>query len=44
MRIRNIAAAALLGVAALGVSGCATGLPANVTRYSAMPIPQGQSF
>ena len=44
MRIRNIAAAALLGVAALGVSGCATGLPAKVTRYSAMPIPQGQSF
>lgn len=44
MRIRKLAAAALLGVAALGVSACATGLPANVTRYSAMPIPQGQSF
>ena len=44
MRIRNLAAAALLGVAALGVSGCATGIPANVTRYSAMPIPQGQTF
>ncbi len=44
MRIHKLAAAALLGVAALGVSACATGLPANVTRYSAMPIPQGQSF
>jgi Domain of unknown function (DUF4136) len=43
MRIRNLAAAALLGMAALGVSGCATGLPTKVTRYSAA-IPQGQSF
>src|SRR5215218_4482334 len=43
MRIRNLAAAALLGVAALGLSGCATGLPTKVTRYSAA-IPQGQSF
>ena len=44
MRIRQLAAAALVGVAALGLSACATGLPAKVTRYSAMPIPQGQSF
>ena len=44
MRIRNLAAAALVGVAALGLSACAAGLPAKVTRYSAMPIPQGQSF
>lgn len=43
MRIRNFAGAALLGVAALGLSGCATGLPTKVTRYSAA-IPQGQSF
>ena len=43
MRVGNLAAAALLGVAALGVSGCATGLPTNVTRYSTA-IPQGQSF
>jgi hypothetical protein len=43
MRIRNLAAAALVGVAALGLSGCATGLPTKVTRYSAA-IPQGQSF
>lgn len=44
MRIRNLAAAALLGAAAVGLSGCTTGLPAKVTRYSAMPIPQGQTF
>jgi hypothetical protein len=43
MRIRKLAAAAVLGVAALGVSGCATGLPTKVTRYSTA-IPQGQSF
>ena len=44
MSIRKLAAAALIGVAALGVSACATGLPAEVTRYSAMPVPQGQTF
>jgi len=44
MSIRKIAAAALIGVAALGVSACATGQTAKVTRYSAMPIPQGQTF
>ena len=44
MRIRNLAAAALLGAATVGLAACTTGLPAKVTRYSAMPIPQGQSF
>jgi hypothetical protein len=44
MRIRNLAAAVLLGAAAVGLAGCQTGLPAKVTRYSAMPIPQGQTF
>ena len=43
MRIRNLAGAALLGLAAMGLSGCATGLPTKVTRYSAA-IPQGQTF
>ncbi len=43
MRIRNLAAAALLGLAALGVSGCAASLPTKVTRYS-VAIPAGQSF
>lgn len=44
MRIPNLAAAALLGAAAVGLAGCTTGLPAEVTRYSAMPIAQGQTF
>lgn len=42
--LKKIAAAALVGVASVGLSGCATGLPAKVTRFQAMPAPQGQSF
>ncbi|GAA4020069.1 hypothetical protein GCM10022280_20390 [Sphingomonas swuensis] len=42
--LQKIAAAALVGVASIGLSGCATGLPAKVTRFQAMPAPQGQSF
>lgn len=42
--VRKAAAAVLAGVAAVGLSGCATGLPAKVTRFQAMPAPQGQSF
>jgi hypothetical protein len=44
MRIKQIAAAALLGISALGLSACATGLRTEVSRYQAMPAPQGQSF
>ena len=44
MRINKIAAAVLLGVSALGLSACATGLQTKVSRYQAMPAPQGQSF
>ena len=44
MRIRKFAAAALLGVAALGVSACATGLRTEVSRYQAMPAAAGQTF
>jgi hypothetical protein len=44
MRIKQLAAAALLGVSALGLSACATGLQTKVSRYQAMPAPQGQSF
>ncbi|QDP20479.1 DUF4136 domain-containing protein [Sphingomonas xanthus] len=44
MRINKLAAAVLLGVSALGLSACATGFPAKVSRYQAMPAPQGQSF
>src|SRR4029450_7068866 len=44
MRINKLAAAALLGISALGLSGCATGLRTEVSRNQAMPVPQGQSF
>ncbi len=44
MFTRKTAAAAFLGVAALGLSACATGLPTQVSRYQAMPAPAGQSF
>ena len=44
MRISKLAAAALLGISAVGLSACATGFPAQVSRYNAMPAPQGQSF
>ncbi|WP_118857019.1 DUF4136 domain-containing protein [Sphingomonas mesophila] len=44
MRINTFAAAALLGASALGLGGCATGFPAQVSRYQAMPAPQGQTF
>jgi Domain of unknown function (DUF4136) len=42
-RFKQIATAALLGTS-LALAGCAAGLPAKVTRYSALPVPQGQSF
>ena len=44
MRISKFAAAAMLGVAALGLSACATGLRTEVSRYTAMPAPAGQTF
>ncbi|MFL6733062.1 MAG: DUF4136 domain-containing protein, partial [Sphingomicrobium sp.] len=44
MSFRKLAAAAFLGVASLGLSACATGLPTQVSRYQAMPAPAGQSF
>jgi hypothetical protein len=44
MRIRNLAAAAALGIAALGLSACAQSLNTTVSRYQAMPAPQGQTF
>jgi hypothetical protein len=31
-------------IALLGLGGCATGLPTEVSRFQAMPAPQGQSF
>lgn len=44
MRISKFAAAALLGVAALGLSACAESITSTVSRYQAMPAPQGQTF
>jgi len=44
MRINNVAVTVLLGISALGLSACATGLRTQVSRYQAMPAPQGQSF
>jgi hypothetical protein len=44
MRISKIAAAAMLGLAALGLSACAESITSTVSRYQAMPAPQGQTF
>ena len=44
MRIRQLAAAVALGSAALALSACATPLRTEVSRYQAMPAPQGQTF
>jgi hypothetical protein len=41
---KKLGTAIALGAAAVLISGCAMGLPTKVTRYSAMPIPAGQSF
>ena len=44
MRIRTFAAALALGTAALALSACAETLNTTVSRYQAMPAPQGQTF
>jgi len=44
MRFRHFAAAAALGVAALALSACAESINTTVSRYQAMPAPQGQTF
>jgi hypothetical protein len=44
MRIRQLAAAVALGSAAVALSACATSLQTEVSRYQAMPAPQGQTF
>jgi hypothetical protein len=44
MRIRQLTAALALGAAALGLSACAEQLNTTVSRYQAMPAPQGQTF
>ena len=44
MRIRQFAAAMALGVAAVALSACAESINTTVSRYQAMPAPQGQTF
>lgn len=44
MRISRLAAALALGISALGLSACAESLRTTVSRYQAMPAPQGQTF
>ncbi len=42
--IKKLSAAALIGATSIALSACATGLPTKVTRFSALPIPAGQTF
>ena len=44
MRKMKLAALAMLGAATLGLTGCATGFPAQVSRFQMMPAPAGQTF
>jgi len=44
MRISKLATVAFLGASALGLSACANTLHTEVSRYQAMPAPQGQTF
>ena len=44
MRIRKFAAAIALGAAAVALSACAEQINTTVSRYQAMPAPQGQTF
>lgn len=44
MRILKFAAVAALGIAALGISACAESITSTVSRYQAMPAPEGQTF
>lgn len=44
MRILKTAAAAALALGALGLGACASTLDTTVSRYQAMPAPQGQTF
>ena len=44
MRIKRFTAAVVLAAAALGLSACAESITSTVSRYQAMPAPQGQTF
>jgi hypothetical protein len=44
MRFRHLTAAFVIGAAALALSACAESINTTVSRFQAMPAPQGQSF
>jgi hypothetical protein len=44
MSLRNKILTLAAPLALLTLGGCATGFPAQVSRFQAMPAPQGQSF
>ena len=44
MRIRQLPAAIALGASVIALTACATSLQTEVSRYQAMPAPQGQTF
>ena len=44
MRLHSILAGLALGAASFGLSACAEQLNTTVSRYQAMPAPQGQTF
>jgi hypothetical protein len=44
MPIRRLASAIALGTAAFALSACAESIDTTVSRYQAMPAPQGQTF
>lgn len=42
--MRKLLKATAASVALLGLTGCATGFPAQVSRFQAMPAPAGETF
>jgi Domain of unknown function (DUF4136) len=44
MSLRTLIISVAAAAATLGLSGCMTGLPTQVSRFQAMPAPAGQSF
>jgi hypothetical protein len=44
MSIKKCLASIAAPIALLTIGGCTTGFPAQVSRFQAMPAPQGQSF
>jgi len=44
MSLRKLIISAAAATMTLGLSGCVTGLPTQVSRFQAMPAPAGQSF